>query len=92
MDKMDNETSKVVRDGIFEAIEIQMRDSTPPETKLTYDRLISQGYPKEEVMKLIGCALSSELFTIMKEVREFDEESYVKDLRALPKLPWNDDE
>ncbi len=90
MDERDIDTSDVLRDGIFEAIENQMRDSTPPETNLTFERLISQGHSKEEVMKMIGCALTSELFGIMKEGREYDEERYVKALRALPNLPWDE--
>ncbi len=87
MDEMDNDTSDVLRDGILEAIENQLRDSTPPEINLTFERLISQGHSEEEVMKMIGYALVSEIFGIMKEGKEYDEERYVKALRALPKLP-----
>ncbi len=78
-----------MRDAMFEAIGNQIRDRTPPEIKETYDRLKSEGFDHVETMKLIGCALSSEIFHIMKNERVFDEEKYIKLLHALPELPWD---
>jgi peroxiredoxin family protein len=74
---------------MFEAIGNQMRDRTPPETKQTYDRLKSEGFGHVETMKLIGCALTSEMFYVLKEERVYDEERYKKLLHALPELPWD---
>ncbi len=81
----------MMRDAMFEAIDNQIRDHTPPETKQTYDRLKSEGFDHVESMKLIGCALMSEMFYIMKEERVFDEDKYIKSLHALPDLPWDDE-
>ena len=85
------EDSKFIRAALFEAIDNQIRDRTPPETKQTYDRLKSEGFDHLETMKLLGCALTSELFYIMKEERVFDEEKYIVSLHALPELPWDDE-
>ncbi len=41
-------------------------------------------------MKLIGCAVSDELFEIMKYGKPFDEERYVNNLKNLPQLPWDE--
>jgi hypothetical protein len=78
----------VLRSAIFEVINNQIRDGTPPETKETYDRLLSEGYSKEEVMKYIGAVVSSEIFAVLKEGRTYDNERYVAALKALPRLPW----
>ena len=69
----------------------QIRDGTPPETKETYDRLLSEGYSEEDVMKLIGAVVSSEIFAVLKEGRTYDKESYVAALKALPRLPWDEE-
>jgi len=83
--------SSIAQEAIFEIIENQMRDNKPPITKETYERLIAEGHSKEETMKLIGCALSSEIFDIMKNSEPFDEERYSRNLNALPELPWDED-
>ena len=76
------------REAIFEIIENQIEASTPPETKQTLERLLSDGHSEEEAMKLIGCVVVSEIFAVLKEGRTYDEAAYVKALLALPRLPW----
>lgn len=85
------EGSEIAKETIFEVIENQMRDNTPPITNETYKRLKSDGYAHTETMKLIGCALSSEIFEVMKNKQPFDESRYTNNLKALPKLPWDDE-
>ncbi len=87
---MDQLGAEILRDGFFEAIETQMRDRTPPETKRTFDRLISEGHSRENAMKLIACVLLFEMSRIADEAAEYDEEMYVQGLRALPDLALDD--
>lgn len=75
-----------LRDAVFEVVENQIEDNAPPETKETYDRLISEGFPRDEVMRLIGSVVVLEIFEVLKKGRVYDEEKYVKALKALPKL------
>jgi hypothetical protein len=82
---------EVLRSTIFEVINNQIRDGTPPETKETYDRLLSEGYSEEDVMKLIGAVVSSEIFAVLKEGRTYDNDSYIAALKALPRLPWDEE-
>jgi peroxiredoxin family protein len=89
---MTESNQEVVRAAIFEIIENQMREGTPPQTKTTYNRLISAGHSKLEAMKLIGCAVTVEIFDVMKENKPYNEERYVAALEALPELPFEDDE
>ena len=87
---MNDPDPEILRGALFEVIENQIRDRTPPETKDTYDRLRAEGYSEEEAMKLIGCALSSELFDILKSEKPYNETRYIAALKALPQLPWED--
>ena len=87
---MEEDGSEIARDAIFEAIENQIRDGNPPVTKETYDRLASEGHSHEETLKLIGCALSVEIFGALKNKEVFNEERYKKNLNNLPDLPWTE--
>jgi len=73
---------------IIQGVKEQIANADPPEVGQTYDRLIAEGYPEEEVYKMLGCVLSTEMLEIMKYKRVFDLKLYVKRLRKLPKLPW----
>ena len=79
----------ILRQGLFEAIEIQMRDGTPPETKRTFDRLVGEGHSKDDAMAQIVTALTVEMANILRRRREYDEDAYVRELRALPELSPN---
>ena len=68
---MDSESPEILRAVIFEAIENQLRNGNPPETRQTYDRLILEGHTEEEAVRLIGCVMSEEIFQVMKERNEF---------------------
>jgi len=82
--------SDFAQEAIFEAIENQMRDNNPPITKETFNRLIADGYTKNEAMKLIGYTLANEISEIMNSNQPFSEERYSQNLRNLPDLPWEE--
>ena len=88
---METSSKERLRDAVFEVVENQIEDNTPPETKETYDRLISEGFPRDEVMRLIGSVVVLEIFEVLKKGRVYDEEKYVRVLKALPKLPLETD-
>ena len=77
-----------LRDQIFEIINNQMKNNDPPETTLTYNRLINAGFNKFQTMQMIGQCLAVELFEVMKNRKLFDESRYIKNLRLLPKEPF----
>jgi len=85
---MNEEQSGRAQAAIFEAIETQLADGEPPETAETLDRLLEEGYTRDEAFRLIGCALADETFQIMKHEREYDSARYVRLLQNLPNLPW----
>ena len=81
----------MAQEAIFEIIENQLRDNNPPITKETYTRLMSEGHSHDETMKLIGCAMTTEIFEIMKNKQPFNEARYSQNLINLPDLPWEEE-
>lgn len=78
----------IARGAILDIVRNQLRDNEPPETKATFERLIGEGISEEEAIKLIGCAVTTEIFHILKYQEEFDAQRYIKNLKKLPQLPW----
>ncbi len=82
------ETNHKLREQIFEIIKNQIRDNDPPETKVTYDRLLKQGFDDFQTRQMIGQCLAVELFHVMKYGKPYNNERYIKNLKALPKEPF----
>jgi len=80
--------SPELRRALLEIVENQLRDGIPPETRVTLDRLITEGFSRERALELIACVVSSEIFDILKSGQPYDEGSYLAGLRALPQMPW----
>ena len=77
-----------LRKQLFEVIRNQIKSNDPPETKITYDRLIALGYSEFETKQLIGQCIAIEMFNVIKKQQPFDEARYTKNLRQLPKQPF----
>jgi len=84
------ERNPYLQAAILEVVENQIRDLDPPETKQTFDRLVSEGTSEDEARRLIGCVVAAEIFHIMERREEFNRARYVKALSQLPKLPWDE--
>ena len=72
---------------ILEVVENQLREGDPPETKQTYDRLVSEGHSDEDAKRLIGCVVAAEVFDILKKQEAFDPKRFVRALNNLPAIP-----
>ena len=81
------EENPYLKSAILEVVENQLKANDPPETRQTFDRLISEGYSEKEAKKLIGCIVTSEIFDVLKKQEPFNSERYAKALHELPKLP-----
>ena len=79
---------KQMRKVFLEIINNQIRDNNPPETKQTLERLISEGISEKEAMDMIGCVVISEIFDVLKNKEDFNEERYITALNKLPEQPW----
>ncbi|HRR04210.1 MAG TPA: DUF1841 family protein [Bacteroidales bacterium] len=83
------ETKEIMREQIFEIIENQLRDNNPPETKATYNRLIKSGFDDLQTRQMIAQCLVVEIFDALKYGKPYNNERYVKNLKALPKEPFD---
>ena len=83
----DEESRERLRSLLLETVETQINDGEPPETRETLERLMSEGYSEQEALHLIGCAMSVEIFGIIKNSQPYDEARYLKALKDLPELP-----
>ena len=83
------EVNEKLRDEIFKIIENQMRINNPPETKMTYNRLLKLGYNKFQVKQLIGQCVAVEIFDVLKHQQQFNETRYINNLKKLPKEPFD---
>ena len=73
--------------AILEAVENQLEADDPPETRMTYERLLREGHSEEAARKFIGCVVASEVFEVMKQKRFFDPVRFVEALNRLPEIP-----
>ena len=86
---MKDQASPQLTAAIMEAVNNQLRDSNPPETKETYDRLVASGTSDKEARRLIAIALSTEMFEMLKNKKDYSQQRYIASLQKLPKLPWD---
>lgn len=83
------ESNERIREQIFEIIKNQLKDNDPPETKATYDRLKSEGFDEMQTKQMIGQCVAVELFNTFKFAEPYNEERYIRNLKALPKEPFD---
>ena len=87
IDRVDSDipegTNPLLGKEILKVVKRQIRDNNPPETKKTYERLIKKGYSKMDALKLIGGALVTEIYWMLKNEEVFNEKRCTSELRAL---------
>jgi hypothetical protein len=67
---------KTVVDAFLDTVLNQLETGDPPETKVTYDRLIAEGHPRNHALQLIAAALRVEMNRMMSESTPFDNDRY----------------
>ena len=71
--------------AIIQVVETQIETNDPPETKQTYERLLSEGFSEQISKELLGTVVIAEVFGVMKDGKPFDIDRYVTALNKLPK-------
>jgi len=82
-----DETNPLLGEEMKKVVRNQIKQNDPPETKQTYDRLIKEGFPKDEVMRQLAVVVAAEIYDIMKNEEPFNQERYIKRLNDLPQEP-----
>ena len=88
----DTEDGQMAGEAIVEAVENQIHDNNPPEVKQALERLIGLGESRENAIRYIASTFSVEIYEAMKYLAPYDEARYIKNLNALPKLPFDEDD
>ena len=65
----------------------QLRTRNPPETKATLERLMSEGWSRDDARKMIGQVVTVEVYCISREKKPFNRERFVRNLQNLPTRP-----
>lgn len=79
----DRKSSQIVRRAILGAVENQLTADDPPETRQTLERLIAAGYSRQQAMKMIGGALTEEMWEMLHDQKEHDPARYKARLDRL---------
>lgn len=82
--------NEILRNQILEIINNQIKSDNPPETNQTLKRLKEMGYNDNDARMMIGQCVSVEIFDVFKHGKPFDEQRYIKNLKNLPKEPFDD--
>ena len=82
-----NETNPQLGEEMKNVVWNQIRQNDPPETKQTYDRLISEGFSEEEVIRQIAVVVAAEIYDVMKSNKPFNQKRYIQRLHDLPHEP-----
>ncbi len=77
-------SDKTVRDAVLDTVLNQIDTNDPPETRITYDRLIEAGASNSQALNLMGAALRVEMSRMLSEAMPFDNERYSTALRKIP--------
>jgi hypothetical protein len=76
-----------LRNAVFEVIDNQINTNDPPETALTLERLMNEGYSDFEAKQLMGQAVVIEVIDVLKNKKPYNEQRYIKNLKNLPNEP-----
>ncbi|EHJ9978601.1 hypothetical protein KB975_004988 [Vibrio parahaemolyticus] len=89
---MSDENQFMQEAELIEIVENQLEDGNPIKVKETLMRLMMTGTPREEAVAMMACAMSIEIFDVMKNEREFNLKRYTEHLNQLPDLSFMEGE
>ncbi|MFB9134407.1 hypothetical protein M1D72_13330 [Vibrio sp. AK197] len=86
------EQSFIEEAELIEIVENQLADGNPVKTKETLMRLMMTGTSREDAIAMMACAVSIEVFDVMKNDGEFNLKRYAEHLDELPDLSFMEGE
>jgi hypothetical protein len=84
---MSDDFNPHLRAAILEAVQNQITNNNPPETRQTYERLLREGKSEDDAKVLIASVVIVEMFEVVSHREPFDHERFVQALNKLPELP-----
>ncbi len=83
----EGETNPRLRAAYLEVVENQLRENNPPQTRETLDRLMAEGYSRDEAKEYIMLAVIVEAWDALHNQKSFDLKRYLRNLNNLPEEP-----
>lgn len=80
---MAEQTNPRLKKLLLEVVENQLRNNDPPITKITFDRLISNGYTKAEAKERIAVAVIGQIYDMLHDGKQFNIEEYESELNSI---------
>jgi len=80
-------SNPILNAAIYEIVDNQLCELTPPETKQTLARLFADGFSLQEARRLIACVVVSEIFDVLKQQKPYNATRFIQALHQLPQLP-----
>lgn len=94
IEAIENDLDEIVLEGnvmsprlhitMHEVVANQLWDNDPPETWETAARLRELGYPRHEILHMLGSVLAEEIWNMTTSRQVFDRTRFVEALAALP--------
>jgi uncharacterized protein YchJ len=78
-----------LKNQMLEIVNNQLRDKDPECTTDTFNRLLSLGYSVEEGKEMIAAVLIEEMYDLLKNQEEYNQERYSEKLSKLPEYLTN---
>jgi len=75
--------NKFLKKQILSVVDNQLNQDDPKETKITFQRLIKNGYSKQEAKEMIAAVIAEEMFDILENQERFNEKRYTEKLKSL---------
>lgn len=78
---------ETIRNIVHHIVDKQLISNDPPETVVTYNRLLDQSFSDEEARLLISRLIHIELLKLMQNGEPFNKDRFIENLSKLPELP-----
>ncbi|AIU66405.1 hypothetical protein TW78_07155 [Vibrio coralliilyticus] len=89
---MSDDSQFMAEAELIEIVENQLEDGEPLKVKETLMRLMMTGTPRDEAVAMMACAVSIEIFDVMKNEGEFNLKRYSEHLDRLPDISFMEGE
>ena len=80
---MSEQTNPRLKKLLLEVVENQLRNNDPPITRITFDRLISDGYTKVEAKERIAAAVIGQIYDMLRDGKSFNMEECESKLNSI---------
>jgi len=74
--------------AFIEAVNNQLEEGQPPETRQTLDRLVGEGISRKKAIRLIAAVLAAEAYDVLKTKQPYSQKRYIQRLNQLPDLSF----